>query len=154
MRRDEDIYAAVLRRVVAVDHGWGKPYDFQVLHVLDHAVPGVEDPRADLDQLIPNPPFEEGLQVAFRARLADLPLITFVPSIPELYETQPTDSIQLRDGGGVALGPINENLHSAIVGVMFFGSFAGRRWIRWLRYYLEPTDDSWQIVTSELLAVT
>jgi hypothetical protein len=154
VRRDEDIYAAVLQRVVAVDNGWGKPYDFQVLYVLDHAVPGVEDCRADLDMLIPNPPFDESLQVALQARLADLPFLTFVPTIRELYEAQPTDSIQMRDGGGVALGPINDDLHTASVGVMFFGRYSGRRWIRWLRYHLEPEDGSWLIASSELLAVT
>jgi hypothetical protein len=154
VRRDEHIYAAVLQRVVAVDNGWGKPYDFQVLYVLDHAVPGVEESLADLDKLIPHPPFDDQLLGALRARLADLPLVVFVPTIHALYETQPTDSIQMRDGGGVALGPINGDLHTAVVGVMFFGSYAGRRWIRWLRYHLAPTDDVWQITTRELLAVT
>jgi hypothetical protein len=154
VRRDEDIYAAVLRRVVAGDHGWGKPYDFQVLYVLDHAVPGVEDSLADLDKLVPNPPFEQGLQPALRAKLADLPLVTFVATIPELYEAQSSDSIQMRDGGGVARGPINEDLHTASVGVMFFGRYGGRHWARWLRYHLELDDDSWLIASCELLAVT
>jgi hypothetical protein len=103
VRRDEDIYAAVLQRVIAVDNGWGKPYDFQVLYVLDHAVLGVEDSLADLDQLLPTPPFDERLQVALRARLAHLPLLTFVPTIHELYETQPIGSIQMRDGGASLL---------------------------------------------------
>ncbi len=147
MSKDVDIYAAVLQRLVEVDHGWGKPYAFHVLYVLDHAVPGVDDPRADLDGPTPEHPFDEGLRLALRAKMADLPALTFVPAIDVLHEVQPTDALQMRDGGSVAL-------HSAGVGVMFFGRYGGRRWIRWLRYHLEPAEDSWQVTSSQLLAVT
>jgi hypothetical protein len=44
---DVEIYATVIRRIAETDHGWGKPYDFACLYVLDHAVPGVEDPQTN-----------------------------------------------------------------------------------------------------------
>lgn len=151
MTMDADIYAAVLRRVAEVDHGWGKPYEFPVLYVLDHAVPAVENSGADLESPTFGRLFDEALRSALRAQLADLPALTFVPTYQEVYDGQRKGPIQVRGGGGfVALGPIYGDIHTASVGVMFYG---GHRWVRWLRYHLQRADDIWQIASREVLAV-
>ena len=41
---DIAIYATVIRRLSTADHGWDKAYNLVGLYVLDHAVPGVEEP--------------------------------------------------------------------------------------------------------------
>jgi hypothetical protein len=72
MSMDVDIYAAVLHRVAEVDHGWGKPYDFQGLYVLDHAVLAVENPQADFNGSAREHTFDEALKSALRAKSAEL----------------------------------------------------------------------------------
>ena len=86
MTMDADIYATVLRRVAEVDDGWGKPYDFPVLYVLDHAVPAVENSGADLESPTLGQRFDEGLRSALRAKSTGLPAFTFVPTFHEAYD--------------------------------------------------------------------
>jgi hypothetical protein len=99
MSMDVEIYAAVLQRVAEADHDWGKPYDFPAWYVLDHVVPAVENPRADLDAPAPGHPFDEALRAALRVKLAALPALTFMHSFHEVYDAQRTGPIQIRNGG-------------------------------------------------------
>jgi hypothetical protein len=155
MSRDSDaaqIYAAVLRRVAEVDHGWGKPYAFPGLYVLDRPVPGVEEPGADLDGPATEGPFDDGLRATLREAAVDLPALAFVGSFHEVYDAQRSGPSQVRDGSGfIALGPIAADGHAATVGTMFYGA---RLWARWLRYHLEREDGAWRIVSSDILAVS
>jgi hypothetical protein len=84
--------------------------------------------------------------------LADLPALTFVSSFHEVYDAERKGPIQIRNGGGlVTLGPIDGDIHAAVVGAMFYG---GHLWVRWLRYHLQWADDTWQIASTELLALS
>lgn len=150
---DADIYAVVLRRIAELDHGWGQPYDFQALYVLDHAVLNVEeDPSAGIKGSEQGQPFDDALKSALQALLADLPTLTFVQSFYDVYDATRSGPNQIRGGGAyIVLGPVYEDAHTAVVGAMFYG---GRLWARWIRYYLERVEDTWRIVSSNVLAVS
>src|SRR5689334_22290477 len=100
MSTDMEIYALVIRRLAEVDHGWGKPYDFQALYVLDHAVPNVEDASsASINGSEQGQLFDEALRSALQALLADLPTLTFVPSFYDVYDAARPGPNQIRGGG-------------------------------------------------------
>ena len=152
MTMDAEIYSAVLHRVAQGDHGWGGPYDFAALYVLDHAVPSVEHPDTDLQLPAAGRLFDKALQSALRSSCADLPPLTFVQSFQGVCDTQRRGTIQIRDRGGfIALGPITSDTDQATVGAMFY---AGHRWARWLRYHLQREDSTWRVVRCEVLAVS
>jgi hypothetical protein len=153
MSTDVEIYALVIRRLAEVDHGWGKPYDFHALYVLHHAVPGVEeDMDARVDGTAREFPFDEALRSALQARLTDLPAVTFVESFYDVYDDSRQGPNQVRNGGGfIALGPVEMDAHTAIVGAMFYG---GHLWVRWLRYTVEQEGGAWRIASSKTLAVS
>jgi hypothetical protein len=154
MSMDVEIYAAVLRRLAEADHGWGKPYDFPDLYVLDHAVPGVENSgaQADLDSPAPEYTFDEALKSALRAKLADLPPLTFVHSVDDVYDASRPGPNQVRGGGAfIALGSVQGDEQTAVVGAMFYG---GHRWARWIRYRVERIADTWSIASSDVLGIS
>jgi hypothetical protein len=152
VRRDIEIYAATLHRLAGGDHGWGKPYDFAAWYILDHAVPGVEQPGAEQQESTPEDWFDDALQATLRAQVADLPDLTFVRSIDEVYDSQRPGPNQIRNGGAfVALGPILGDSQTTQIGVMFY---AGHRWARWMRYHLERVDGVWCVTGREELAVS
>jgi hypothetical protein len=151
MSRDAEVYAAVLHHLAAGGHGWGKPYDFHEFYVLDYPVPGVET-EADLSQPADGRMFDDAMKSALQAKSADLPPLTFVHSILDVYDASRQGPVQVRNGGAfIALGPIDLDMSKVSVGVMFY---AGHRWARWIRYYLEQTDGVWRITSGETLAVS
>ncbi len=148
---DIPIYALVLRRLAEVDHGWGKPYDFQALYVLNCAVPNAGEPGADPNQLL-GQEFNEALKSALLALLAELPTLTFVHNFYDVYDGSQQGPNQIRNGGGIIeLGPPHGTIHTAVVEAMFYG---GHRWARWIRYHLERIEDAWHISSSRVLAVS
>ena len=152
MRMDAEIDNLVLHRIAQRDHGWGKPYDFAAIFVLDHAVPNVERPNTNITDLDDEHALNEALQSALRERCADLPSLTFVQTYNDVYDPQRMGPVQVRDGGGlVILGPISQDLGTATVGALCYG---GHRWIRWLRYHLQREDHTWHIVSREVIAVS
>jgi hypothetical protein len=147
-----EIYAAILGRLAEGDHGWGEPYDFAAWYILDHAVPGVEQAGAAQRDPASVDWFDDALQAALRAQAGDLPALTFVRSIDEVYDGQRPDPNQIRHGGAfVALGPIVGDRQTAQVGVMFY---AGHRWARWMRYHLKRVEGAWRVTGREELAVS
>ncbi|HEX5547825.1 MAG TPA: hypothetical protein VFX24_10460 [Ktedonobacterales bacterium] len=150
---DAEIYAVVVRRLVEADHGWGQPYDFQAIYVLDQAVPNVEeDPSGGIKDPEQGQPLDEALRSALQALLADLPTLTFVQSFYDVYDAARPGPNQIRDGGAyIALGPVYEDAKTAVVGAMFYG---GRLWSRSIRYYLEQEEEVWRIASSKILAVS
>lgn len=153
MTTDADIYVVVLRRLAEVDHGWGKPYDFQALYVLDHAVPAVEeDTNSGIKDPEPGQPFNEALRLAVQTKLTALPPLIFVQSFYDVYDGSRRGPTQIQDGGAyIALGPVCGDAYTAVVGAMFYG---GRLWARWIRYHLEQVEGTWRIANSEVLAVS
>jgi hypothetical protein len=153
MSMDTAIYAAVVRRLAERDHGWGKPYAFPALYVLDHAVPGVEDPGTIIRKRSAQKyNFDEALQAALQARMVDLPTITFVHGISDVYEAKRPGHIQVRDGGAfIGLGPVERDGDSAVVGAYIY---CGHLWARWIRYYLEHTEITWQIADTQLMGLS
>jgi hypothetical protein len=149
---DEEIYAAVIRRLAETDHGWGMPYEFAGLYVLDHAVPGVENPLTDFSHSTGEQTFDKLVTAALRERLKDLPALTFVKSFMDVYDSSRSGPNQVCGGGGfIALGPVDGDEHTAVVGALFYG---GHLWARWIRYHLARVEDTWSIAGSELLAVS
>jgi hypothetical protein len=152
MSMNGDIYSAVLHRLAEGDHGWGKPYAFPAWYILDHAVPGVENPEADLNEPAQGRSFDEALRQALRAQSAEVPTLIFVRSFHEVYGPQRKAPMQIRGGGAfVALGPIYADMHTAHVGIICNG---GHRWVRWMRYRLERADTTWQIASREELVAS
>lgn len=150
---DIEIYALVLRRLAEVDHGWGKPYEFRAIYVLEHAVPAIEeDMNADIKGTERERRFDDALKSALQASLADLPDLTFVQSFYEVYDGSRRGPTQVRNGGAfIALGPVDGDTRTAAVGAMFYG---GHLWARWIRYHLERIEDASHISSSRVLAVS
>ena len=153
MTTDAEIYALVLQRLAKVDHGLGKPIDFQAIYILDYAVPAVEeDTNAGIKGGEREAPFDEGLRVALQEKLTDLPPLIFVQSFYDVYDGSRRGPTQIRNGGAfIALGPIYSDAHTTVVGAMFYG--AGL-WARWIRYQLEQVEGTWHIASSTILAVS
>ncbi len=147
MGEDAEIYAVVVRRIAEVDHGRGQPYEFQALYVLDQAVPDVEEnPGGGIKDPEQGQPFDEALRSALQALLADLPTLTFVQSFYDVYDAARPGPSPIGDGGAyIALGPVYEDAHTAIVGAMFY---AGGLWARWLRYTMEQKEGAWRIASA------
>jgi hypothetical protein len=81
--RESQVYAAIVRRVVTVDHtfGGGDP-GFGVIYVLDRATPrAAEGIVPGAEEGTPIPP---EVQREIRAALSDLPPIRFVPRREEV----------------------------------------------------------------------
>ena len=153
MSTNVEIYAVVIRRLAEVDHGFGKPFDFQAIYVLDCAVPAVEeDTNAGIKGGERESPFDEALRLALQAKLTDLPPLIFVQSFYDVYDGSRRGPTQIRNGGAfVALGPIYSDANTAVVGAMFYG--AGL-WARWIRYQMERVEGTWRIASSTILAVS
>jgi hypothetical protein len=153
MSPDVEIYALVIRRLAEVDHGWGKPYEFRAIYVLDHAVPAIEeDMHADIKGTERERRFDDVLTSALQASLTDLPDLTFVQSFDEMYDDSRRGPTQIRNGGVfIALGPVDGDTHTAAVGAMFCG---GHLWACWIRYHLERIEVAWRISSSRVLAVS
>lgn len=153
MSMDVEIYALALHRIAEVDHGWGKPYDFQALYILNYAVPNIEeDTNVGIKGAEQGLPFDEALRSALRAKLTDLPALTFVQSFYDVYDGSRRGPTQIRDGGAyIALGPVYGDARAAVVGAMFYG---GRLWARWIRYHLEQVEGVWRIASRKVLAVS
>jgi hypothetical protein len=149
---DEEIYSLVIHRIAGSDHGWGKPYRFQCLFVLDYAVPDVENSVTDVAEPADERLFDDALKAALQAKSAGLPPLIFVQSFLDIYDASRQGHVQVRNGGVfIALGPIEVDSDSATVGAMFY---AGHRWARWMRYRLEQFSGEWHIASAELLAVS
>jgi hypothetical protein len=153
MSIDAEVYAAVLHHLAAGGHGWGRPYDFQDWYVLDHTVPGVET-EAEFRQSADVSMFDDAMKSALQAKSADLPPLSFVHNIHDVYDASRQGPVQVRNGGAfVALGPVQTDTGAkmATVGVMFY---AGHRWARWIRYHLVQVDSAWSIVSADVLAIS
>jgi len=149
---DEEIYNLLIHRLAESDHGWGKPYGFQGLYILDHTVPNGENSATDFAEPADERLFDDALKSALQAKSADLPPLTFVHSIHDVYDALRQGSVQVRNGGGfIALGLIEIDSGKATVGAIVY---AGHRWARWTRYHLERSGDEWRIASAELLAVS
>jgi hypothetical protein len=153
MNIEVEIYSLVLHRLAESDHGWGKPYDFHEFYALDYPVPGVET-EAELSQPADGRLFNDALKSDLQAKSADLPPLSFVHNIHDVYDASRQGPVQVCNGGAfIALGPVQTDTdgQTAKVGVMFY---AGHRWARWMRYHLERFSGEWRIARAELLAVS
>jgi len=77
--QDALVYAAVIRQLVAHDHGFGSaPSPYRHVYVLDGIVSTAADPMHLVEQ--PAKPFSDGLSRQIAAELEDLPPVSFVAS--------------------------------------------------------------------------
>ena len=146
------IYAAVIRQLVTVDHGFGgasSPY--RHVYVLNGVVPGAADPM----HLVRRPltPFTPNLVQAISAKLHGLPPVTFVPQRGTVISGSGPGHV-IHAGVLITLGRITWRDHST-------ASVANNRWAtglngQWLRYLVRKANGTWHVtgVASGTVAIS
>jgi hypothetical protein len=137
-----EIYAAVIRRLVMKDHGFGgAPSPYRHVYVRNAVVRGAGDPMATHLRL--EAPFAESTRARIAAQLGDLPPLTFVSSVKEATVSGPGEWHAKHRGVLITLGPIRR-LDARTVLV------SNSRWStplngQWLTYRLELRHGSWRV---------
>lgn len=138
--RESQVYAAVVRQLVTVDHTFGGDPGFGVIYVLDRATPRAADgivPEAD-----EGTPITPGLQREIREALSDLPPIRFVPRRQEVVGPMEDGGVVKDHGALVTLGTITDGERRVEVGVsLYIANLAGT----WLTYVVELAGDGWAV---------
>ncbi|HEX6261684.1 MAG TPA: hypothetical protein VF097_02425 [Actinomycetota bacterium] len=130
------IYAAVIRQLVTVDHTFGgaKPPFDRVL-VVDGVFP--EPKRAPWGAASPRHPFPEPLKTAIEGHLEDLPPLCFIG------EEQAPRDLPTAQAAVIRLGPIVQDWeHHRVPASLECGSVCGI----WLSYILADEDGRWVII--------
>jgi hypothetical protein len=140
MSREAEIYGAVIRQLVTVDHtfGGGDP-GYRVIYVLDRAFPEAADP---LDVDGDGTTIRADVQEATREAVTGLPPVRFVPSRVEVAGPLEDPRGVMNHGVLIMLGPIPEGEDRVEVGAsLYIGPVAGI----WLTYVVELRSDAWRI---------
>lgn len=141
--RESQVYAAVIRQLVLVDHGYGSadsPYE--VVYVLNGPVRGAADPLSTMDELEPAAPFSSDLRDELLDQLSDLPPVEFVSSREAVTAGKPPGHV-IKNGVLITLEPIQwTGTEGAVVG--------SSRWVnglngQWVTYVLSVTDSKWRV---------
>jgi hypothetical protein len=139
--RDALVYAAVVRQLVARDHGFGgaaSPY--RRVYVLDGVVPDAADPMHPTDH--PGARFAAGMARRIAAELGDLPPVRFVRSRRLVIRGHAAGHV-IHRGVLITLGPIEwVDSRTANVG--------NSRWAnglngQWLTYTITLRHSSWRV---------
>lgn len=144
--RDAEVYAAVIRQLVTEDHTFGsaKP-PFEVVYVLDGAVPGAADPEAAGGEAASRQRFPEETKAAILADLADLPPVTFVErrsAVVEGTDGGESPGRVANDGALVTLGPIEgEGEEVEVESSLWINGLAGT----WRTYAVELEEGRWRV---------
>ena len=136
-----EIYAAVIRQLVTVDHGFGgAPSPYRHVYVLNGVVPSAADPM----HLVSRPliPFKPGLVQAISAKLHGLPPVSFVQNRGGVVAGR-NPGHATHAGVLITLGQITwRDDTTAIV--------ANNRWAsglngQWLKYIVRHHNDEWSV---------
>jgi hypothetical protein len=140
------IYSAVVRQLVTKDHTFGRSDPgFKAVYVLDGAVEGAEDPQKSPREGAPAEPFSEAIKAGLRAKLTDLPPITFVRRSRSVIEGRNGGSSPghvVDDGVLLTLGPIVGGERRVEVGSnLWINGLAGL----WTTYVVERRGGEWKL---------
>lgn len=144
--RRVSVYAAVIRRLVEIDHTYGgADPGFRVVYVIDGAVPGAEDPNKDVGDLAPSERFDADLKDGLKKRLEDLPPLRFVADrdlvIRYQSSSDPLGRV-INDGALITLGPIRSHEKRLEVGHnLWISGLAGL----WQTYVLSRDNKVWGV---------
>lgn len=142
--RRAEIYAAVIRQLVTVDHTFGAAQPrFRVVYVVDGVVPGAGSSRRDY--FTPARPFGEELTAGIRQRLeGEVPPIRFVADGEDALRSVRTGTVENR-GVLVSLGPIGRKNGRVRVPNMLW---CGGKCAQWMTYVLAERDGRWVVTRS------
>jgi hypothetical protein len=135
------IYAAVIRRLVTKDHGFGAaPSPYRQVYVLNGAVPGAG--RASVLVSKPGRPFPSKLTAQIVAALKRLPPVTFVSTRGAAMIGSPPGRVANR-GVLITLAPVRWTGPQT-------ASVPNNRWAtglngQWITYKLRYTAGSWRV---------
>lgn len=135
------IYAAVIRQLVTVDHGFGgAPSPYRHVYVLNGVVPSAADPM----HLVSRPiiPFKPSLAQAISAKLQGLPPVSFVRNRGGVVAGRNPGHVT-HAGVLITLGQITWRNHTTAV-------VANNRWAtglngQWLKYIVRPHSGEWSV---------
>jgi hypothetical protein len=143
VERQVDIYSAIIRQLVTVDHTFGEEGPgLEVIYVLDRPVDTAGSPDRGTTPEREGEPFSADLRTRLRAALSDLPPIEFVSDRREVVVEK--DGFPMVKGGDglVTLGFLPESGERAEVPAsLYFTGLAGI----WLTYVVESSGGEWQI---------
>jgi hypothetical protein len=138
--RESQVYAAIIRQLVTVDHTFGKEPGFGVIYVLDRDSPRAGQgivPEADRGT-----PIAPEVQREIRTSLSDLPPIRFVARREEVVGPMEDGGVVRENGALVTLGPVPEGDRRVEVGAgLYIANLAGT----WLTYVVERDGDGWAV---------
>jgi hypothetical protein len=140
VERQVDIYAAIIHRLVTVDHTFGdRDPGFGVIYVLDRTVGGAGDPEGGEED---GQPLSSEVQEGIRAAVNDLPPIEFV-SDPDSVTGPLSEGNQVKNHGAlVTLAPIPDGNDSVEVGAsLYIANLAAT----WLTYVVDGSGGEWKV---------
>ncbi len=139
------VYAAVIRQLVTVDHGFGgQPYPYRRVYVLNGVVPSAANPMHLVGR--PTAPFAPTTVDEISANLRALPPVSFVRN-RGLVITGSGPGHVIHAGVLITLGRITwRDPRTAVV--------ANNRWAsglngQWLRYIVQSQDGTWRVIGVE-----
>jgi hypothetical protein len=138
--REAQVYAAVVRQLVTVDHTFGGDPGFGTIFIVDRA-----SPRAGAGVMPAEgqgTPIGEETQGQIRASLTDLPPIRFIHHQEEVVGPMEDGGVVENQGVVVTLGTIPDDADRLEVGAgMYIANLAGT----WLTYVVERMDEGWAV---------
>ena len=138
--RTLQIYTAVIRRLVTVDHTFGSgPSPFKHVWVLDHTVPDVAKPTTQQDA--PGEPFSEPLKTDLKAALTDLPPLDFIDAFGDAGDMKANPPVK-DHGVIITLGPLERHGAEIHVGHEIW---CGGLCAEWFTYVLQQRSGVWTI---------
>jgi hypothetical protein len=138
--RTLQIYTAVIRQLVTVDHTFGSgPSPFKHVWVLDHAVQRVAQPETRQDA--PGEPFSDALKADLTRNLSDLPPLDFIAAFEEAGDIQADPPVK-DHGVIITLGPLERHGAAIHVGHEIW---CGGLCAEWFTYVLQQRSGVWTI---------
>lgn len=140
--RRAEIYAAVIRELVAMNQRGGRPRS-PVVYVVDGIVPGAGDPNRDY--FTPARPFGKDVVDGLRQRLGDeLFDLRFVDDGEDALRSVRTGAVK-NAGVVVSLGPIErKNGHVRVPNMLWCDG----KCAQWVTYVLDERDGRWVVTRS------
>ncbi len=140
-KSEADIYAAVVRQLYTVDHGFGEPPNFLIIYLVEATDDGMGDPDAPQTEsnVLPS-----SVRVAVTASLDDLPAeFVWVGSFNEVPLDSNTGAVE-GNGAIITLGNVHSQEDgSALVSASIYFANLGAVG---LTYIVESIDGVWQVV--------
>jgi hypothetical protein len=143
VERQVDIYSAIIRRLVTVDHTFGEEGPgLEIIYVLDRPVGRAGSPDMGTTPEREGEPFSPALRAALRAALTDLPPLEFVAEMEQVIVEKDGFPMVKGQDGLVTLGLIPEDGDRVEVPAsLYFTGLAGT----WLTYVIESSGGEWQV---------